>query len=903
MLGRKTRSLLVTAAVVLSSVVVPTMADASSKALTAKQQKVEKMHDYLMWYGSNKSAEAAKYDLSNKKDIVKSGAVYDKWLVSADFKNFQQAWNALSSSDKKVTSMKQVNKEHVSADAYLAATKEVFTYYNTIREDAAEIVTKGSNINEYLSKENGLRAEALKSYTNFRDVSGEAYKNGERRYYVNKKYTVTIDFLQGAQILDEARKALVAAKNTNDLTKISDSLSKVEEKMASIGTYSATFVEELSKEVDRVKNAIVEKEEEFSGLTPTQKLVMKEHQNLMLYGSNTPGKETYDLREVTQIVKKGNVYQKWVNSKDYENFHTSWSMLTSEEKKAPEMYRVYDEYQSAKTYLKATEAIFAYYDEAKNDANNIASKGERVTELLDSTSGYRQKALSTYKTYYTTSTEANEPGSRREYLNKKYLSVVSFLNGSKTLAAARDDVYNATKPETVDPIVTKAEPKVQTNITDIGKYSATYVSELQKALSNFKKSAQSRKKDFIYAVGKVNSNGEIVVSNSEYSTFDSASKSMGSNNVVVKRDKLKNLNRVIKADKGIVVVSTTTGTVYGNANLTNSRTYNAKGVELQYLDTVNEETVKVRIADTVGYMKMSESEIIQSDMVEGFSYYKNVGGVLYHYIYNQNSNYYLAGYPIGKEVGSLKENVKYYSLNGVDFYTANGSKVTSLNKKNLFQFMDMSDTSKASAYTAANIDNYLKAVKPGSPIIGEGKSFIEAGKKYSINPILLMSLANHESNYGTSAIATAKKNLFGINAIDSDPMGGATTYKTYKESILRAAEFLTTGYMNPNDWRYEGKYFGNKSEGFNVRYASDPFWGQKVAGHYYRFTEWVKANPKEADPITPEKSVEPVEPVEPEVSVEQVIPAEQEVQEKQEEIQEEKEVKEKQEETIESVEE
>ena len=44
------------------------------------------------------------------------------------------------------------------------------------------------------------------------------------------------------------------------------------------------------------------------------------------------------------------------------------------------------------------------------------------------------------------------------------------------------------------------------------------------------------------------------------------------------------------------------------------------------------------------------------------------------------------------------------------------------------------------------------------------------------------------------------------------------------------------GYTDPvDDWRYMGSHVGNKGSGMNVRYASDPFWGEKIAGWYYRF--------------------------------------------------------------------
>ena len=45
-------------------------------------------------------------------------------------------------------------------------------------------------------------------------------------------------------------------------------------------------------------------------------------------------------------------------------------------------------------------------------------------------------------------------------------------------------------------------------------------------------------------------------------------------------------------------------------------------------------------------------------------------------------------------------------------------------------------------------------------------------------------------------------------------------------------------YQNANHYNYNGGHFGNKQGGWNVRYASDPFWGEKAASYYYRFDKY-----------------------------------------------------------------
>ena len=40
---------------------------------------------------------------------------------------------------------------------------------------------------------------------------------------------------------------------------------------------------------------------------------------------------------------------------------------------------------------------------------------------------------------------------------------------------------------------------------------------------------------------------------------------------------------------------------------------------------------------------------------------------------------------------------------------------------------------------------------------------------------------------------------------------------------------MSRGYLNARDWRYFGGFLGNKASGINVKYASDPYWGEKAA--------------------------------------------------------------------------
>ena len=76
-----------------------------------------------------------------------------------------------------------------------------------------------------------------------------------------------------------------------------------------------------------------------------------------------------------------------------------------------------------------------------------------------------------------------------------------------------------------------------------------------------------------------------------------------------------------------------------------------------------------------------------------------------------------------------------------------------------------------------------------SLMYGEGQSFVDAANKYGINALMMFGTAINESATGTSLIAFLKKNLFGLGAIDSNPVGGAIQYDTVRDSIMDFAQF------------------------------------------------------------------------------------------------------------------
>lgn len=133
------------------------------------------------------------------------------------------------------------------------------------------------------------------------------------------------------------------------------------------------------------------------------------------------------------------------------------------------------------------------------------------------------------------------------------------------------------------------------------------------------------------------------------------------------------------------------------------------------------------------------------------------------------------------------------------------------------------DVRTGSGDSLHSIDQALQ----GTPMAGLGAAFKAAENTYGVNAYFLSSLAAHESDYGRSAIATDKHNLFGFTAYDSNPYQSAKSYGSVEESIFDAAAYLAEQYLTPG-----GKYFkGYSIADIGESYATDPQWAQKVIRH------------------------------------------------------------------------
>ena len=268
-----------------------------------------------------------------------------------------------------------------------------------------------------------------------------------------------------------------------------------------------------------------------------------------------------------------------------------------------------------------------------------------------------------------------------------------------------------------------------------------------------------------------------------------------------------------------------------------------------YIGTVNG---KIRAKQAGTIMDFNKNDVTIVDYKDAnISYYYVENGYVYHrYYYGSNGKY--SSQRVGKKPSYLNTNTKYYSYDGHYFYTSyptmikdyqnsNTSYPHAVNKSNPFYnyYQFLSHRSKTTL-TAANFDAITndKVGSSSSKMKNLGQYYIENQDTYGTNALLMFGVSGNESAWGTSSIAKDKNNLFGHGAVDSNPYYGANGYANPQTSIKYHAEkFISNGYLDNEDWRYNGGHLGDKLSGINVRYASDPYWGEKAASvnYYYNY--------------------------------------------------------------------
>lgn len=335
-----------------------------------------------------------------------------------------------------------------------------------------------------------------------------------------------------------------------------------------------------------------------------------------------------------------------------------------------------------------------------------------------------------------------------------------------------------------------------------------------------------------------------------YESFDEAASNLQENEGVQLNGK------VLKMKSGIVATSPSKVTLLYKANtLKNGNDYAgvAADTELHYVDST-EDYVEVAIGGQHLFVKHTDVTLIPSIQAPNSSYYKATSEGLQHVIYRPHAKKQDGAYIIGQNPPFMKLGEKYYSSDGFTFYDAAGNFIGEA-----YSYFQYVSPRVISPYTAEELNKVildrLKEVEKQNPstykdasknskLIGIGHVLKEIEQDLHINALWMLSLAINESGYGMSCHAQHNNNLFGFNVTDSAErckVGGnkdkAFYFPTVKDNLIAFTNSLNTYYLNPinkTSFRYYGAAYGNKMVGVNVRYATDPYWGSKNAGHMYR---------------------------------------------------------------------
>lgn len=302
--------------------------------------------------------------------------------------------------------------------------------------------------------------------------------------------------------------------------------------------------------------------------------------------------------------------------------------------------------------------------------------------------------------------------------------------------------------------------------------------------------------------------------------------------------------------KGYIDIYTASTGNSTNGYIRGSTADDAAMIDVDY----NTGRAKIKVSGIVGWINKYDGNLKLYDIVPiawieplQFQYYKVTDSTLTHY-FPQNV------YGTKKGVSSITIDKKpeilsvgtYYSYDGNYFYTSvktllqdykNGNYEQAVNKDNPYYnyYQYLSFRTKTS-YSAENIDQYIskRTSDKESKMLSTGNYFINTQNNYGVNAVLMMAIGMNESARGTSDLAKSKNNLFGLNAIDADPNQAADYFATVENCINDYGyAWLAYGFLDPRDYRYYGANLGNKYQGLNYKYASDPFWAEKAARYYY----------------------------------------------------------------------
>jgi len=400
-----------------------------------------------------------------------------------------------------------------------------------------------------------------------------------------------------------------------------------------------------------------------------------------------------------------------------------------------------------------------------------------------------------------------------------------------------------------------------------------------------------------YTVDIANTN-QTYSTQGSYGTYAEAYSAFSSNgdiNAVIRDD----TGKVLAMKRGMAVTQSSASTLtFTSTYPGGTQTYVSNNYVAYYQSTDANQVVTLTISGYTGTCSVNDVILIPGSFVYPFAsgsahdnqyefdyYTRNSSGDLVHYIsyyhHSSNGDYYCSDFysaiALDKAPSFMTTNVRYYSTDGIYFYTnpyeaAAGNTGASSYVGSYAIYYKWLSYRTTTNYSADELNAFIayknNTVNTGVTCgyLGLGSTFLSYGSTYGVNAAMELAFANHESAYGESSIALSNYNYFGVGAVDSDP-SQATTYANAADGIMQHMKYymsryyldayayinasLGTGYYDipgktagyianyTGDSRYFGNCPGNKLVGINVKYASDPFHGEKVAAKMYEIDKYL----------------------------------------------------------------
>ncbi len=323
--------------------------------------------------------------------------------------------------------------------------------------------------------------------------------------------------------------------------------------------------------------------------------------------------------------------------------------------------------------------------------------------------------------------------------------------------------------------------------------------------------------------------------------------------------------RILKKPSGAVAANSTfqmttlvTGSKRGvRVNWTSSDPNVATVDENGVLRTISEGTVTITAS---GEDSASDSFILEVNNSSGRSYNTKLAAA-------QDENYSPSISISGNISGGSSSGGVYYTMYPTDFDTAlkiqsslstsrtiwNSGSAQKASQSQIAQYMDPAnfstgaykyqflDLSKSNGVGADALNEFLD----GKGVLsGQGDAFARTAQDYNISEVYLAAHAALESGNGTSNLARGVKyngttvyNVFGIGAVDSDPLNGGAKmayemgWTSVEKAIYGGAAWISEKYINSNSYQQNTLYkmLWNPAEPGVHQYASDVGWAVKQA--------------------------------------------------------------------------